>query len=714
MSPMNRVARRELPLLILFCSFSARLFAAPLITYPLGVSTGANRLLDVSSGSTQFWLTSGLSGTEPMSAEAGKGTPGSDLTSSAGTAGVQNGPQSGDGSVGSAGGFASDQGSAHTGEATSETQGTSQTADTGSAGQVTIHPDGSWVGTAKGRTGRIDPADGAIQSRMRAADPAETNRASAGQVWSRASGSGASQHAGAAADATSGSRSPSNTQGKGTTDTIAPVPSLALSSPTVSSQQAVTPPGQSGSVSSSQASQMVSNPQGSCFFGPDESHCLEPAGGDIAGAVGLGFVEPGKPGGIEPTRIRFFGPVESHCLEPAGGDIAGAVGLGFVEPGKPGGIEPTRIRFFGPVESHCLEPAGGDIAGAVGLGFVEPGKPGGIEPTRIRFFGPVESHCLEPAGGDIAGAVGLGFVEPGKPGGIEPTRIRFFGPVESHCLEPVEPRWRRADAGGNAGSLFEFGTAFKLRGGYGRNGDTSVGRPHAASERCGACGCGEPGSKSTFQQFRGHPIAPAFLVECTGNCVNGVKSTGNTHSQQRELEQRSGCGTVPDLSVAQPEQRAGRGRQYGCDNEQSGLHHERHERPLNRWNLFQHPSVRIAGELQSATSLGRSGESNPGESRAGRDLHGPCHGDVAPEHSRAAGSGHAYGACDRFRSEACVRARRSRLLVGPRLFNRTARRRPVQQGGRWRHRWNRSGCLHRSLHRQRSSQGSPARAVLGR
>ena len=281
MSPMNRVARRELPLLILFCSFSARLFAAPLITYPLGISTGANRLLEVSSGSPQFWLTSGLGGTEPMSAEAGKGTPGSDLTSSAGTAGVQNGPQSGDGSVGSAGGFASDQGSAHTGEATFETQGTSQTADTGSAGQVTNHPDGSWVGTAKGRTGRIDPADGAIQSRMRAADPAETNRASAGQVSSSAGGSGASQPAGAAADATSGSRFPSNTQGKGATDAIAPVPSLALSSPTVSSQQAVTPPGQSGSVSSSQASQVVSNPQGSASLAPSSptvSSQLNPAG----------------------------------------------------------------------------------------------------------------------------------------------------------------------------------------------------------------------------------------------------------------------------------------------------------------------------------------------------------------------------------------------------------------------------------------------------
>src|SRR5271166_1535589 len=268
MSPMNRVARRELPLLILFCSFSARLFAAPLITYPLGISTGANRLLEVSSGSPQFWLTSGLGGTEPMSAEAGKGTPGSDLTSSAGTAGVQNGPRSGDGSVGSAGGSASDQGSAHTGEAPFETQGTSQTADTGWAGQFTIHPDWFGVGTAKGRTGRVDPTDGAFQFRMHAADPAETNRASAGQVSSSASGSGAWQPAGAAADTTSGSRFPSNTQGKGTTGTTAPVPSLAPSSPTVSSQQAVTPPGQSGSVSSNQASQVVSNPQGSASLAP--------------------------------------------------------------------------------------------------------------------------------------------------------------------------------------------------------------------------------------------------------------------------------------------------------------------------------------------------------------------------------------------------------------------------------------------------------------
>ena len=544
MSPMNRIARRELAFLILFCSFSARLFAAPLITHPLGISTGANSLLDVSSGSTRFWLTSGMDGTEPMSAEAGKGTPGSDLTSSTGTAGVQNGPQSGDGSFGSAGGFAS------------ESQGTSQTTDTGSAGQVTIHPDGSWVGTAKGRTGRVNPADGAIQSRLRAADPVEMNRASAGQVWSSASGSGASQPAGAAADVTSGWRSPSNTQGKGTTDTTAPVPSQVSSSPTVSSQQVVTPPGQSGSVSSSQASQAVSNPQGSASLAPSSptvssQQAATPPGqsGSVSSSQASQAVS--NPQGSaslassSQASQAISNPQGSASLAPSSPTVSSQQVV--TPPGQSGSVSssqasqavsnPQGLRFFGPVESHCVEPAGGDTAGAVGLGFVEPGKPGGIEPTRIRFFGPVESHCVEPAGGDTAGAVGLGFVEPGKPGGIEPTRIRFFGPVESHCLEPVEPGWHRADAGGNAGSLFEFGTALKLRGGHGRNGDTSVGRLHAASERCGARGCGEPGPKSTFQQFRGHPIAPAFLgVDCTGNCVNGVKPTGNTRSQQRELE----------------------------------------------------------------------------------------------------------------------------------------------------------------------------------
>ncbi len=270
MSPMNRAARRELPLLILFCSCSASLFAAPLITHPLGISTGTNSLLDLSSGGTRFWLTSGLGGTELMSADAGKGITGDGATSSAGTVSVQNGPKWGDGSVGSAGGSASDQGSAQSGEATSGTQGTGQAADTGSVGQVTIHPGGSGaeVEAAKGSTGRVNPAYGAIPSGMRAADPAEKNRAAAGQVSSSVGGSGASQAAGAVTDASSGSHSPSNTQGKGTTDTTAPVPSLAPSSPTVSSQQAATPPGQSGSASSSLANQAVWNPQGASSSPP--------------------------------------------------------------------------------------------------------------------------------------------------------------------------------------------------------------------------------------------------------------------------------------------------------------------------------------------------------------------------------------------------------------------------------------------------------------
>jgi hypothetical protein len=270
MSPMNRVARRVLPLLILLCSCSASLFAAPLITHSLGISTGANSLLDVSSGSTRFRLSSGLGGTELMSADAGKRITGDGATSSAGTVSVQNGPKSGGGLVGSAGGYASDQGSAHTSEATSGAEETGQAAITGPVRQVTLHPDGSGaeVETAKGRTGRLNPADGAIPSGIRAADPAAKNRATAGQVSSIRGGSGASQVAAAVTDANSGSRSPSNTQGKATTDTTAPVASLAPSSPTVSSQQAATPPGQSGSVSSNLANQAVSNAQGASSSPP--------------------------------------------------------------------------------------------------------------------------------------------------------------------------------------------------------------------------------------------------------------------------------------------------------------------------------------------------------------------------------------------------------------------------------------------------------------
>jgi len=202
MSPMNRAACRVLSLLILFSSGSARLFAAPLITHPLDISTGASTLLDVPTGSNRFWL-----------------------SSSAGTGGVQNGPQSVDGSVLSAGGSASDQGSAHTGEATTGTEGTSQAANTGSVRQVTIQSDGSALVAAKGHPGEINPPDLATHSHMLARDPAETNRASPGQVSSA----------------------------------FIAVPSLAASNSPVSSQQVATPPGQSGSVSSSQA---VSNPPG--------------------------------------------------------------------------------------------------------------------------------------------------------------------------------------------------------------------------------------------------------------------------------------------------------------------------------------------------------------------------------------------------------------------------------------------------------------------
>ena len=612
MSPMNRVARRDLPLLILFCSISARLFAAPLIAHPLGISTGANSLHDVSSGSTRFWLTSGLGGTEPMGAAAGKGTPGSDLTSSAGTAGVQYGRKSRDGSVGSAGGSASDQGSAHTGEATSETQGMSRTADTGSAGQVTIHPHEFGVGTAKGGTGRVNPADGAIQYRVRAADPAETNRAFAGHVSSIASGSGASQPAGAAADATSGSRSPSNAQGKGTTDTTAPVPSLAPSSPTVASQPAVTPPGQSGSLSSSQASQVVSNPQGSAALAPSSpTVASQPA-----------VTPPGQSGSLSSSQASqvVSNPQGSAALAPSSPTVASQPAV--TPPGQSGSLSSSQASqvVSNPQGSAALAPSS-----------------------------PTVASQLNPAG-----AVQMPAGTPG---------------VSSSSALPS------SSAGATAG------TATPQSGGS--TPPASVAGPAGAASQ----GSNPPSNSSAVTQSP-QPSSPSMVsvAPAIASVVSNPPATpavNNANSSSAPVTNTLGAQFLISLSPSLSNVLGGAGSTAGPTSNPVSTT-SAIERPLNRWNLFQHPSVRLAGELQSATSLGRNGESNPGESRAGRDLHRPCHGDLAPEHSRAAGSGHAYGDCDRSRSEACVRARRSRLLVGPRLFNRTARRRPVQQGGRWR------------------------------
>jgi len=227
-----------------------------------------------------------------------------------------------------------------------------------------------------------------------------------------------------------------------------------------------------------------------------------------------------------------------------------AVGLDFVEPGKPGGIKPTRSLLFAPVESSSLEPVefrccraysgGGGNAGSVLEFGCNLKLSGGT--TRSLLFAPVESSSLEPVefrccraysdGGGNAGSVLEFGCDLKLSGGT--TRSLRFAPVESSSLEPVEFRCCRAysDGGGNAGSVLEFGCDLKLSGGNGLNGDSSVGRFHAASECCRARRRAEHGLESTFQQFRGRPIAPVFFpvngVDCTGNSVHVANSTGNS------------------------------------------------------------------------------------------------------------------------------------------------------------------------------------------
>ena len=74
MSSMNCTPRRGLCCLILVLSFSPGLLAAPLITHPLGVSTGERGLLEVASGGSRFSLTTGLSGSATTSLNASNGT----------------------------------------------------------------------------------------------------------------------------------------------------------------------------------------------------------------------------------------------------------------------------------------------------------------------------------------------------------------------------------------------------------------------------------------------------------------------------------------------------------------------------------------------------------------------------------------------------------------------------------------------------------------
>ena len=98
------------------------------------------------------------------------------------------------------------------------------------------------------------------------------------------------------------------------------------------------------------------------------------------------------------------------------------------------------------------------------------------------------------------------------------------------------------------------------------------------ASRRGACGCGELRVRIHRPTVPRLPNRFSFLpvhgVTSIGSSIHVASSTGNTtgncRSRQREPEQRSEYGrppggTVPDRSVSEPDQRAGRHEQHGRD-----------------------------------------------------------------------------------------------------------------------------------------------------
>ena len=208
----------------------------------------------------------------------------------------------------------------------------------------------------------------------------------------------------------------------------------------------------------------------------------------------------------------------------------------------------------------------------------------------------------------------------------------------------------------------------------------------------GARECRELGNESAVQRFRGYPTAsgllPLHAVAGCDNILRFVSSTSNSRGKQPEPEQRSGYGsTVPDLAVAEPDQRAGRCRQHhhhDFEYKQSAFDHKRVECPLVEWNRCHRSSVRIAGELQPPTSCRRAGKSSSYKHAADCYVNWNCHGGFAPEYSRAPSSGSTRGARDLPQFAACLPARHSRFPDEPRFLDGRARRPPPPLAGHWR------------------------------
>jgi hypothetical protein len=378
MPSMKRAACREIYLLTLFLTFSPTSFAASRITYPLGTSTSANSLFDVPSVSPRFSLTFGPGGMETGASDPGKGPAARTLPSSDGTAVEQIRPQSADVPVWSASGSTPERTPAQSDSATSRDAGSRQTPDAGLVGQVADNSAGSGVATAEGRTARLHPVDGLIHSRViDAADPAEKNRASAGQGPSSGSANGASQAAGVVADAMSGPRSASTGVGKGTTDSIAPGPSPSPSTAPTAATAAL----------GSQSNQAAASPMPA--GAPATSSSTVPP--SISSGTTAGMSTPQSGGSPPPANVSGLSGGASPGSNPPSAGSAAAPPL---QPSSPSTSSTPPTPTPAPVSNANLNsvPVADNHLGAQFLIAVSPslrnslGDPGG---TLVTASDPV-------------------------------------------------------------------------------------------------------------------------------------------------------------------------------------------------------------------------------------------------------------------------------------------------------------------------------------
>jgi hypothetical protein len=332
MSPMTCAPRCFHLLLVLISSSSSSLFASPLVTHSLGVSTASSRLLDAPAVLAPFSLSPALNASRITNVAANDLTTGISQPEPRGNGATGNGVQSGSGTAKSQSDPASYQESAQPGGTATAPRAGMQTSIAGSTVQATVPTDGSGPSTAAGRLTSEQGTGGAIRPRVPSTGPVESNRAFPGEAATGTVSSATSQTAGSATDSSGGLHSPTNTQRKANTDTTAPVSSLAPTSPSITSQPPTTQTGLSAPVLASQGNPSATSSSGTTSMPtttptPSSSSSAAPAAAQ-AGQLGSGMGSQGSPSASSvsgTTSIPMTSPSLSSSSTAGGAAMSPAV-----------------------------------------------------------------------------------------------------------------------------------------------------------------------------------------------------------------------------------------------------------------------------------------------------------------------------------------------------------------------------------------------------